>query len=1070
MAATSDSITDAALRGGLTYYYRIRSVSGNVRSAYSEERSVQTLGAVATPTGVTAALDKGLVMTAKWSAVAGASYYEVYRADSSVRPTAQTTVCPGATLRYGCYQRAQSNSYAEALSAGKAYLIAVRAVREDKDLAGKVYSTVRSDWSAIAVVTTIKVALPAKNDSTAYKIELALEKFQEIGAPQATSFFSGQKIKITRMDKLPFATPATVVFRERDRAKGTVLRETSEPVVTRRGNSFFVVPPGTLRTGYYTVDFLVGSDTVSLPLEMQGLTVKEKAAPAKKQKAAPVTGISTKRLGCDYYCYYEFVSGANPLNENEMFVVGGGGNDTLLHTTDAWNTVEKLSINTLSNKSANNWRGDPVLSFSADGKMKLAGLAMSGDVVTGALYEQKETSFSSGLSQKILVAVPEDLPKTEWLIFDYPRITIDNSPKSPYFGSTYVSVNGLHSKVAPYSVLGSGMVRYSPPSITESVFSAQVVESMLVDPNGVLYAAGPGGLVGVPVVSRSTDGGKTFIDYPVTSARRIVWGPARVSSVSPRGWSVHRGPVLQMNKTTGRIFVTWANAKKEVVDSTFQAKRYAQDFDIYLSYSDDQAKTWSWPVTVNDDTGGGDQLFPSMAVDKDGIVYVAFVDHRDGQDLSQFDVYLAVSKDGGKTFSKNLKINDDRVPHLYGGRQIGDYLEMLTVGKDKVFVTHHCASETPDRDIDLCVATVQKSFLNTLPTVAQPTASLVLTADPATSVAHGSTTIALRAFIPAETQRACANTEWDFGDGTVLRASPSCPADKMRFENNQPVFISGNPVVASDRLLLESHIYAPREEPYTVTFQIGTSTATTSVVLTLSGKGKTSPPEVSKDVTLTIVPDSKVSELQAKVNATADNYFNNRDLNYKNNDLARVPFVFELPRGTLTLSIPSNSFTVDGTIKATLFKDAEAVKLTQVRTGLPGDYVSVGNMLVKLEAAAKGGSRQALTLTKDVLLSIAFKEQNVASKWDRDELKVYRLVGQAWTEIPKVEFVIKEVNERTKTTSYTVRVKGKDLNLGVVGLFGKLPPPPPKAEASIASAFASELICVIKELFGGSCR
>ncbi|CAE6797016.1 sialidase family protein [Nitrospira defluvii] len=78
--------------------------------------------------------------------------------------------------------------------------------------------------------------------------------------------------------------------------------------------------------------------------------------------------------------------------------------------------------------------------------------------------------------------------------------------------------------------------------------------------------------------------------------------------------------------------------------------------DIYFSRSTDGGKTFSRNVRVNDDPGTDGQFNPSLAVDDGGAVYVAWHDLREGQ----ADIYFARSIDGGQTFSPNRKLNDDR--------------------------------------------------------------------------------------------------------------------------------------------------------------------------------------------------------------------------------------------------------------------------------------------------------------------------------------------------------------------------------------------------------------------------
>jgi len=81
------------------------------------------------------------------------------------------------------------------------------------------------------------------------------------------------------------------------------------------------------------------------------------------------------------------------------------------------------------------------------------------------------------------------------------------------------------------------------------------------------------------------------------------------------------------------------------------------DTDIWLSRSKNGGNTWSPAIRVNNDIAGNQQFFSWMTVDQvTGYIWIVFYDRRNYSD-NRTDVYLAVSKDGGDTF-RNFKISE----------------------------------------------------------------------------------------------------------------------------------------------------------------------------------------------------------------------------------------------------------------------------------------------------------------------------------------------------------------------------------------------------------------------------
>jgi len=179
-----------------------------------------------------------------------------------------------------------------------------------------------------------------------------------------------------------------------------------------------------------------------------------------------------------------------------------------------------------------------------------------------------------------------------------------------------------------------------------------------IGPNGEVYVSwsGPEGIV----FDRSFDEGETWLDQDI------------FVNEHPGGWDLtipgldrsNGMPVtccdLSDGPYRGTVYINFADQRNG-----------ADDTDIWLVKSTDQGNTWSEPKRVNDDPPGKHQFLTWMAIDQiTGYLYFVFYDRRSYND-NNTDVYMAVSKDGGETFT-NFKISESPfVP--FSSQFFGDY-------------------------------------------------------------------------------------------------------------------------------------------------------------------------------------------------------------------------------------------------------------------------------------------------------------------------------------------------------------------------------------------------------------
>jgi hypothetical protein len=105
-----------------------------------------------------------------------------------------------------------------------------------------------------------------------------------------------------------------------------------------------------------------------------------------------------------------------------------------------------------------------------------------------------------------------------------------------------------------------------------------------------------------------------------------------------------------------------------------------KDLNNFVRFSDDNGKTWSAPVRVNDDTTKNSQFLPQIAVDQStGNVAVAWYDARNaGKANTTAQIFATVSTDGGATFLPNVQVSSgtSNVTKANSGIDYGDFFTM----------------------------------------------------------------------------------------------------------------------------------------------------------------------------------------------------------------------------------------------------------------------------------------------------------------------------------------------------------------------------------------------------------
>ena len=271
---------------------------------------------------------------------------------------------------------------------------------------------------------------------------------------------------------------------------------------------------------------------------------------------------------------------------------------------------------------------------------------------------------------------------------DKPMIAADTNVSSPFRDSVYVAWD------AATGGSSGGGVRFARSTDRGATFTTTRIDDPrgpgraigavpFVGPGGEVYVAWNDYAANTIAFNRSKDGGVTWDAPRVIASKRLAFDIA-IPAEFNRGALVY--PACDADRSTGphrgRMYCSW-------MDLTATGNT-----DIFVSFSDDGGTTWSRPGPATDALGGVDRFNHWMSADPvTGDVNVSFYDTRNDTTGARYmtDIYFAQSRDGGVTWSSNLRVTSvSSNEHDCGGvfpctainygNQQGDYAGLVSFG------------------------------------------------------------------------------------------------------------------------------------------------------------------------------------------------------------------------------------------------------------------------------------------------------------------------------------------------------------------------------------------------------
>ena len=218
-------------------------------------------------------------------------------------------------------------------------------------------------------------------------------------------------------------------------------------------------------------------------------------------------------------------------------------------------------------------------------------------------------------------------------------------------------------------VILSVLLALAVSSCTRQVQPGQLeavrVSGIDVDAAEPAIETGSDGTIYVVWVEHHSDGGADIMLDRFDRTERSTCSAVRINPQAGGATAWRGDPPTVAVASDGAVYVGW----------TAQGAAQSHATDLYLSVSRDKGRSFELPVKVNDDDKPGAHGMHSLAIAPDGSVYLSWLDERNNPPVSanpgkmnykhmeeNRELFVAYTKDGGKTFSANRRIGGDVCP------------------------------------------------------------------------------------------------------------------------------------------------------------------------------------------------------------------------------------------------------------------------------------------------------------------------------------------------------------------------------------------------------------------------
>jgi len=314
---------------------------------------------------------------------------------------------------------------------------------------------------------------------------------------------------------------------------------------------------------------------------------------------------------------------------------------------------------------------DPVLAFDRSGNVYYVGITAAATFTSNSGFNLFVAKFINDGADYAFTTL---LPRSLYNLADKPWITVDTSG-GPSDGTVYVTYDTF-SLSGGATNAGVALIRSTDGGVTYSLPRLAIrqgfASGVAVDGQGRVFVSsltpGRSRTSSNIAVAVSNDGGLAFHGHEIAAS--VSLAPSPLPGNSFRSFTIP-----QIAADSHGVYIVWDDYGRG-------------NSNVMFVKSTDGGVTWTIPLQVND-VITGQHFFSTISV-SGGTISIAWYDSRLGQlssgTITALDVFYANSKDGGLTFSPNIRITSTSFnPNIveradFGDPEIfmGDYIQIAS--------------------------------------------------------------------------------------------------------------------------------------------------------------------------------------------------------------------------------------------------------------------------------------------------------------------------------------------------------------------------------------------------------